>query len=81
MERLVFRPQGVCSRVMTIDYEDGKIIHAQVEGGCPGNLQGICRLIEGMEIEKVISKLEGIKCRNNTSCPDQLSKGLKQIVK
>ena len=81
MERLIIKPQGVCSRTMTIDYEDGKIVHAQVEGGCPGNLQGVCRLIEGMKVEDVVSKLEGIKCRNNTSCPDQLAKGLKQLIK
>ena len=65
---------------MTIDYEDGKIVHAQVEGGCPGNLQGVCRLIEGMKVEDVITKLKGIKCRGSrtgeTSCPDQLAIGL-----
>ena len=81
MERLVFKPQGVCSRTRTIDYEDGKIVHAEVEGGCRGNLQGICRLIEGMEISEVIKRLDGVQCHNGTSCPDQLAKGLKQLVK
>ena len=81
MERLIIKPQGVCSRTMTIDYEDGKIVHAQVEGGCPGNLQGICRLIEGMEISEVIKRLDGVQCHNGTSCPDQLAKGLKQLIK
>ena len=55
MERIVIKPQGVCSRTMTIDYEGNKIVHAEVEGGCRGNLQGICRLIEGMD---VINKIE-----------------------
>lgn len=84
METLTFKPEGVCSREMIIDYEDGVIVHARVIGGCQGNLQGICRLIEGMKIEKVISVLEGIKCHGSrtgqTSCPDQLSQGLKSLL-
>lgn len=80
MERVVIKPQGVCSRTMTIDYENGIIVHCEVEGGCRGNLQGISRLIEGMEIEKVIDKLYGVQCHGGTSCPDQLARGLKQIA-
>ncbi len=81
MERIVIKPQGVCSRTMTIDYEGNKIVHAEVEGGCRGNLQGICRLIEGMDVSEVIKRLEGVQCHGGTSCPDQLAKGLKQLVK
>lgn len=66
---------------MTVEYENGVVTHAMVVGGCSGNLQGLCRLIEGMKIKEVISKLENIKCRGSrngqTSCPDQLAKGLK----
>jgi uncharacterized protein (TIGR03905 family) len=50
--------------------------------GCHGNLQGICRLIEGMKVEDVIIKLKGIKCRGSrtgeTSCPNELALGLEQ---
>ena len=81
METLVIHPQNVCSRKMTIEHENGVIVHASVEGGCRGNLQGICRLIEGMKIEQVISRLQGVQCRNGTSCPDQLANGLKELVK
>ncbi|MCR5505506.1 MAG: TIGR03905 family TSCPD domain-containing protein [Bacilli bacterium] len=83
MSTLVIKPQGVCSREMTITYEDGVIISASVLGGCQGNLTGICRLIEGRKIDEIIPLLEGIKCRGSrtgqSSCPDQLAKGLKQI--
>jgi uncharacterized protein (TIGR03905 family) len=48
--------------------------------GCVGSLQGIASLVKGMEIEEVIEKLEGIHCRNGTSCPDQLAKALKQYL-
>ena len=75
-----FKPNNVCSQEMTIEVENDIVIHAEVVRGCHGNLQGICRLIEGMKVEDVISKLKGIKCRGSrtgeTSCPDQLALGL-----
>ena len=50
-------------------------------GGCNGNLNGISKLIEGMKAEDVISKLEGTRCGfKDTSCPDQLSKALRQAL-
>lgn len=65
---------------MIIEHENGVIVHATIAGGCMGNTQGVCRLIEGMKIEDVITKLKGIKCRGSrtgeTSCPDQLAIGL-----
>ena len=69
---------------MTVEVDDnGVITRAQVIGGCNGNLQGICRLIEGRKVESVIQTLKGIKCRGSrtgeTSCPDQLAIGLEQI--
>ena len=82
METLIITPRGVCSQRMTIEYEDGIIKHASVYGGCHGNLQGICKLIEGLKIEDVISKLKGIDCHGRgTSCPDQMARGLEQLVK
>ena len=50
-------------------------------GGCNGNLQGICKLVTGQRAEDVIEKLEGIRCGfKNTSCPDKLSKALRQAL-
>ena len=52
------------------------------EGGCHGNLQGIGKLVEGMDAAEVIKRVEGIKCGfKQTSCPDQLSKALTEAVK
>ena len=80
METLRFYPQNVCSREMIIQHENGIIMDAQVIGGCRGNLQGICSLIKGMKVEDVVKALKGIQCRNGTSCPDQLAKGIKQYL-
>lgn len=50
-------------------------------GGCNGNLSGISRLIKGMKAEDVIDRIEGTKCGfKDTSCPDQLSKALRQAI-
>lgn len=75
-----YKPSGVCSRKMVIDVEDGIVKSLEVVGGCHGNLQGISKLVEGMKVEDVISRLEGIRCGfKPTSCPDQLAKALKTI--
>ena len=57
-----FRPKGVCSQMMDIEVEDNKLVSLKVMGGCSGNLQGISKLVEGMDIDEVISRLEGIRC-------------------
>lgn len=75
-----YRPKGVCSQKITFDVEDGKVKNVKFLGGCNGNLQGIASLVEGMPVEEVIKKLEGIKCGyKDTSCPDQLAKALEEI--
>ena len=76
-----YQPRGTCSRQMTIEVEDGVVKSFQVMGGCHGNLQGISRLVEGMKVEDVIARLDGIRCGSKpTSCPDQLARALKQAL-
>ena len=53
-----YRPQGVCSRRMIVDVEDGVIRSVQVLGGCDGNLKGIRNLLKGMKAEEAIARLE-----------------------
>lgn len=73
-----YHPRGVCSQRMDIEVEDGKIRSVQVIGGCDGNLQGISRLVAGMDVDEAIARLEGIRCGYKpTSCPDQLAQALK----
>lgn len=77
-----FTPQGVCSTQIIVEIEEGVIKKLKVENGCHGNLQGISKLVEGMKVEEVIQKLEGIDCRGRgTSCPDQIAEMLKSIKK
>lgn len=75
------RTKGVCSQRMLIEVEDGIIQSVEIIGGCDGNLQGISRLVEGMKVEDVIPRLEGIRCGwKDTSCPEQLAQALKQAL-
>lgn len=71
--------KGTCSRQILFDVTpDNKVVDVKFIGGCSGNLQGISRLVNGMDIDTVISTLKGIKCRSNTSCPDQLATALEE---
>jgi len=73
-----YTPKGVCSQRMEVEVEDGKIRRVEVLGGCDGNLQGISRLVVGMDVDEAIRRMEGIRCGyKNTSCPDQLAQALK----
>ena len=79
MQTITYRPRGVCSRNMEIDVEGDVIQSVRVEGGCSGNLQGICSLLKGMTVEEAVARMEGIRCGGKpTSCPDQLAQALKQ---
>ena len=75
------KTSGVCSQKIDFDIVDGKVHNVRFTGGCNGNLQGIGRLIEGMDVHEAISRLEGVRCgMKPTSCPDQLARALKEHV-
>ena len=77
--KITYSPKGVCSKLMDIEVEDGKIESVKVTGGCSGNLQGISSLLKGMDVDDAISRMEGIRCGvKATSCPDQIAQALKQ---
>lgn len=72
----------VCSKQIDIqiDVKTKKIVKCVFTRGCPGNAIGLCNLIEGMTVDQVITKLQGINCSGRgTSCPDQLSRILKSL--
>lgn len=77
--KFTYRPRGTCSQFMELEVEDNKLVSLEVMGGCSGNLQGISKLVKGMDIDEVIARLEGIRCGfKATSCPDQLAQALKK---
>ncbi len=83
MTKHEYKTSGTCSRKIIFELDDeGKVHNVVFEGGCHGNLQGIGKLVEGMDAAEVIKRIQGIKCGfKSTSCPDQLSKALTEAVK
>jgi uncharacterized protein (TIGR03905 family) len=75
-----YKTSGVCSSAIDFDVVDNKVTNVKFIGGCSGNTQGVAALIEGMDIDEAIKRIEGIRCGfRPTSCPDQLSKALRQF--
>lgn len=73
-----YQTNGTCSQFIEFEIEDNKIKSVEFFGGCQGNTVGIANLVRGMEVDEVISRLEGIPCGSkSTSCPDQLARALK----
>jgi uncharacterized protein (TIGR03905 family) len=75
--RFVYRTSGVCPPEIHFELENRVLKKLRlVGGGCPGNAKLLSRLLEGQPLESVLPLLEGISCRNGTSCPDQLATAL-----
>ena len=76
---MVCETQGTCSSQIMFEVENNKLKNVRFIGGCNGNLQGMSRLVEGMDIDEVIQRIDGIHCGpRSTSCPDQLARALKK---
>ncbi len=81
MKHYEYITKGVCSRKIDFDIEDGIVKNVSFVGGCNGNTQGICKLVEGMKAEEVASRLKGLNCNGRgTSCPDQLAIAITKAI-
>ncbi len=77
MKHYVYKTRGTCSKQIAFSL-DGTVLHDVVfTFGCNGNTQGISKLTEGLEMDKVIDLLKNIDCNGRgTSCPAQLAEAL-----
>lgn len=76
---ITYSTKGTCSKQIVFDLDEEKRIHnLKFIGGCSGNLQGISKLVENRPAAEIIPLLKGIRCKQNTSCPDQLAKALEE---
>ncbi len=82
MRHFTHENRGTCSKQVIFDLDDENRVHnLQFVNGCPGNTIGLSQLVEGMEAEEVIKRLEGIRCgMKPTSCPDQLAKAVREAL-
>lgn len=80
-KHIEFKTKGTCSRMITVEIEDGVVTDCIFTGGCSGNTQGVAALVKGMKADDAIKRMKGIKCGfKNTSCPDQLALALEQAL-
>ena len=77
--RYSYRTKGVCAMEISFDL-DGDVVHnIEFLGGCNGNLKAISKLVDGMTVDQIESKLRGNTCgRRPTSCADQLAIAVRQ---
>jgi len=76
-----YKTQNVCASQISFEIRDNKVYDVEFVGGCPGNLQALSALVEGMSVGEVIQRLKGIRCgHKSTSCADQLVKALEKAV-
>ena len=73
-----YKTSGVCSRSIDFEVENNILTYVKFNGGCLGNTTGVSKLAIGRNIDEIIKLLEGTQCRGGTSCPDQLSRALKE---
>ena len=76
-----YQAKGTCSTSIEIELENGIVQSVSFTGGCHGNLQGISKLVTGMDAKDAIQRLKGIRCgHKSTSCPDQLAQALESMI-
>lgn len=75
-----FKTENTCAKVIEFNLDGNIVTNVKfLGGGCPGNLQALPRLVEGMTVEEIEEKIGGIICgMRGTSCADQLYKAVKK---
>ena len=75
-----FKTENTCAQEIEFTIEGNVIKNVRfLGGGCPGNLQALPRLVEGMTVEEIERKIGGIKCGiRGTSCADQLARAVRK---
>ena len=75
-----YETENTCAGRMKFTLEGNIVKNVRfLDGGCPGNLQALPRLVEGMTVEEIEKKIGGIQCGyRGTSCADQLAKAVRK---
>ena len=76
----IFETQNTCARRIKFEINGDIVTNVKfLDGGCPGNLQALPRLVEGMTVDEIEKKIGGIICgARGTSCADQLAKAVRK---
>ena len=72
-----YKCRGTCSTSIDLEIRDGVLTYCKINNGCRGNTAGLAKMVTGQKADEVAEKLAGIPCRDDTSCPDQLSRAIR----
>ena len=77
-----YKTNNTCAKVIEFNLNNNIVTDVKfLGGGCPGNLQAVPKLVEGMTVEEIEEKIGGINCGGRgTSCADQLSKAVREAL-
>lgn len=78
--RHIYKTTNTCSKEIQFDLDGNVVTNVEfLGGGCPGNLQAVPKLVDGMTVEEIVSKVGDIKCGfRGTSCAGELAKAVKE---
>lgn len=77
--KYTYKTKGTCSSHISFNIDDGIVTDVLFAGGCNGNLKAIAKLVDGMTVEEIETKLKGNTCGfKDTSCADQLAQAVRQ---
>ena len=78
--KYTFKTENTCAQEIEFTLEGNRVKDVKfLGGGCPGNLQALPRLVEGMTVEEIEEKIGGILCGiKGTSCADQLARAVRK---
>lgn len=77
--KYTYKTKGTCSSQITFDIDGDIITNVVFTGGCNGNLKAVPKLVDGLTVEQIESKIKGIQCgMRGTSCADQLAKAVRE---
>lgn len=73
-----YKTNNTCSKIIKFDLDDDIVTNVEfLGGGCPGNLQALPRLVEGMSVQEIKNRLGNIMCGfRDTSCANELVKAV-----
>lgn len=75
-----YKTNDTCSKEIRFDLDKDIVTNVEfLGGGCPGNLKALPRLVNGMTVDEIESKIGGVICGiRGTSCADQLAKAVRK---
>lgn len=76
--KYTYKTNNTCSKIIKFNLDKDTVSNVEfLGGGCPGNLQAIPKLVEGMTVSEIKNKLGNIMCGfRGTSCANELVKAV-----